>query len=264
MPSQDFYEVLEVAPDAVSTDIRESYRKLAFRFHPDRNHGNPEASERMKQLNEAYAVLSDPEKRRQYDLMRSQFGASARDRFRQSYSKQDIFRGSDIHSVFEEMARAYGIRGFEEVFRDFYQHGPGPSRHGRSGRHVRGFVFNIPLGTAGGKQKIFGTGGTSRLIQYLLRRIGNVEIPQDGDDVTDIITLSPEIAGTGGPYAYYHRQHSKKLIVKIPAAVQNNQRIRLSGQGQAGRYGGKNGDLYLKVRIHKPLLSRLRDLLTRK
>jgi hypothetical protein len=88
-------------------------------------------------------------------------------------------------------------------------------------------------------------------------------MPQDGDDIHDVITLNPDFARTGGPWAYHHRQHSKKLIVKIPAAVQNNQRIRLSGQGHAGRYGGKNGDLYLKVRIHKPLLSRLRDLLTR-
>lgn len=262
MPTRDYYQILDVAPDARPGDIKDSYRKLAFRYHPDRNRENPAAAEKMKQLNEAYAVLSDADKRRQYDMLRSQYGSSAQEKFRQSYSDQDIFRGSDIHKIFEEMAKAYGIRGFDAVFREFYAKGQGPLRYHQTGRPGGGFIFDIPSGNAGGKRSFRST-AANRLVQLLLKRIANVEMPQDGADITEIIKLSPEKAKTGGPYAYYHRRNAKKLIVKIPVDVRENQRIRLSGQGETGQSGGKNGDLLLKVRIDKPLLSRLKDMLRR-
>src|SRR5208337_4348175 len=88
--------------------------------HPDRNGGEAAAVEKMKEINEAYAVLSDREKRERYDALQQQYGPHAYDRFRQSYSEQDIFRGSDVNQIFEEMARAFGFRGFEEVFRGSY------------------------------------------------------------------------------------------------------------------------------------------------
>ena len=263
MPNRDYYQILGVAPEARPEDIRDSYRKLAFQYHPDRNRDNSEAVEKMKQLNEAYAVLSDDDKRHQYNRLRAQFGSSAQEKFRQTYSDQDIFRGSDIHRVFEEMAKSYGIRGFEAVFREFYAQGRGPLHDNQSGRPAAGFIFNIPTGDAGAKRPI-ANAAANRLVQFLLKRVANVQMPRDGADITDTIKLSPEKARTGGPYAYYHRRHAKKLIVKIPAAVKDNQRIRLSGQGQAGEFGGKNGDLLLKVRIGKPLLARLKDLLARK
>ena len=262
MPTRDYYQILDVAPDARPDDIKDSYRKLAFRYHPDRNRENPEAAEKMKQLNEAYAVLSDVGKRRQYDMLRRQYGNSAQEKFRQSYSDQDIFRGSDIHKIFEEMAKAYGIRGFDAVFREFYAQGQGPLRQPQSGRPAGGFIFDIPSGNADGKRSFRNT-AANRLVQILLKRVVNVEMPQNGADITEIIKLSPEKAKAGGPYAYYHRRNAKKLIVKIPADVSENQRIRLSGQGEPGKSGGKNGDLFLKVRIDKPLLSRLKDLLKR-
>jgi hypothetical protein len=74
------------------------------------NAGNGAAADRMKQINEAYAVLSDPHKRREYDLLLNQFGHRAQEQFRQSYSEQDIFRESDVQQIFEEMARAFGLR----------------------------------------------------------------------------------------------------------------------------------------------------------
>ena len=106
MERKEYYEILGVTRDASFQSIKEAYRRLAFEYHPDRNPGNAWAVERMKEINEAYAVLSDDDKRGRYDRLRQEYGSSAHDRFRRDYSDNDIFRGSDINQVFEEMARA--------------------------------------------------------------------------------------------------------------------------------------------------------------
>src|SRR3989339_584555 len=108
MEQKDYYTILGVEKDGSSKRIKEAYRKLALQYHPDRN-PDPSASSKMKDVNEAYAVMSDPRKRKEYDLIREQFGGSAYGRFRQSYSDQDIFRGSDIGQVFEEISRIFGF-----------------------------------------------------------------------------------------------------------------------------------------------------------
>lgn len=260
MSKQDYYQVLGVDANADAAAIKESYRKLAFRYHPDRNRETPQAAEKMKHLNEAYAVLSDPEKRRRYDALRHRFGNAAQQRFRQAHSDQDIFSGTDIRQIFEEMARAHGFRGFEEVFREFYSQAKGPLGDIPSGGSARGFVFKMPAGAGRRARSAFLAGMAGRLIQSILSRFFHIEIPQDGDDINDTIRLSPELAASGGPYAYYHRQHDKKLVVQIPANLQDGQRIRLRGQGQAGRSGGKSGDLFLKARIRRSLRHRLKAL----
>ncbi len=83
-------------------------------------------------------------------------------------------------------------------------------------------------------------------------------MPQDGDDTVDTIYLTPQQAFKGGPYAYYHRKRSKKLVVKIPSGVRHGQRIRLSGMGAKGQGGGTAGDLYLKIHIHHPWRERIK------
>ena len=93
MRQKDYYRILGIEKDATHQQVKETYRRLAFEFHPDRNKGDLNAVEKMKELNEAYAVLSDPEKRNRYDSMNQQYGYDGYDHFRKGYSEQDIFRG---------------------------------------------------------------------------------------------------------------------------------------------------------------------------
>ena len=85
MAQKDYYEILGVNKKSSQQEIKESYRKLAFQYHPDRNKEDPDGSARMKEINESYAVLSDRKKRGEYDDLRERFGASAYGQFRQSY-----------------------------------------------------------------------------------------------------------------------------------------------------------------------------------
>ena len=96
MAKKDYYEVLGVKKTSTEDEIKKAYRKLAMKHHPDRNAGNKQAEERFKDINEAYAVLSDKQKRAQYD----QFGPSG---FSQRYSQEDIFRGFDISDLFKDL-----------------------------------------------------------------------------------------------------------------------------------------------------------------
>jgi DnaJ-class molecular chaperone len=260
MNGKDYYKVLGAEPNAESRHIKEAYRKQAYRFHPDRNEGDANALEQMKWVNEAYAVLSDPEKRRQYDAMRLQFGASAHRHFRQSYSEQDIFRNSDIHRVFEEMAKNFGVRGLDEIFREIYASGGRGFEFKRSGFYARGFVFRTPgsggmkPGSRPNRRKAVPGGWAG----WLLDKMTGHSLPKPGEDIYDSIRVSPDLARTGGPFAYEHHPRSKKLVVKIPAGVRNGQQIRLNGMGQEGRNGGPPGDLYLRVRIRTGFLSGLK------
>ena len=136
-----YYQQLDVPPEASARQIKEAYRRLAFEFHPDRNADDSGAAEKMKAINEAYAVLSNPEKRRQYDAMYQRYGEGANERFRQSFSEQDIFNGSDIQHIFEEMARSFGLRGFDEIFKDFYGQGYRSFEFRRPGVFGKGFIF---------------------------------------------------------------------------------------------------------------------------
>src|SRR3989338_7446725 len=123
--SDDYYKILGVDKKASVDEIKKVYRKLALEHHPDRNAGNKSAEEKFKKISEAYAVLSDSEKRRQYDTV----GASG---FHQRYSTDDIFRGADFSSIFDEMG---GGGGFESIFgRMFGMGGGGGFRGGQSAK----------------------------------------------------------------------------------------------------------------------------------
>lgn len=263
MTPKDYYQVLGVEDTAEPGQIKTAYRQLAFEYHPDRNTENPDAAEKMKRVNEAYAVLSDPDKRREYDTIRKQFGASAYSQFRKNYSEQDIFSGSDIFNIFDEMARSFGFRNPDEIFREFYGQGYRQFEFKRPGFFFKGFVFTGGFGRSDrSRKKLPGLGSFGRLSRFVFKKISGVDIPENGADITDIIHLTPQQALDGGPYAYFLRQKSKKLVVQIPKNIRHGQRIRLTGQGQEGKGGGKPGDLYLKVDIKKPLLKKIKEFTT--
>jgi DnaJ-class molecular chaperone len=123
MNQKDYYQILGVAKSAPQNEIRQAYRKLAFQFHPDKNLGNPSAGEKMKDINEAYATLSNPSRRHEYDLLKDKYGEFAYDKYRQTHSQEDIFRGSDINQVFNEFARMYGFRSSDDILNQFYGQG---------------------------------------------------------------------------------------------------------------------------------------------
>jgi len=257
--TQDYYKVLGVDPGAQPQQIKAAYRNLAFQYHPDRNKADPGASEKMKAVNEAYAVLSNAPKRAEYDRLRQQFGASAYHQFRQSYSEQDIFRGSDVHQIFEEMARAFGLRGVEDIFRETYGQGYRTFEFQRPGFSARGFIFTGRPGR--GRLRPAAADHLGKFSRRLLEKISGIALPERGRDRQDRITVSPETAARGGPYAYFVKEKSKRLVVQIPAGIRNGQRIRLAGMGADGRGGAASGDLYLTVRIQVPLLQRVKKYL---
>ena len=120
----DYYQILGVDKNASAEEIKKAYRKLALKYHPDRNKGNKEAEEKFKQINEAYAVLSDKEKREKYD----KFGDAA---FHQQFTQEDIFRGFDIG----------------DIFKDF----------GYSTDGIFNIIFGSGFGKTGKKQKVYRT-----------------------------------------------------------------------------------------------------------
>ena len=265
MAHEDYYQVLGLDQDASNQQIKEAFRKLAFKYHPDRNRGNEAAVEKMKKVNEAYAVLSNPAKKREYDTLKTRFGSSAYSHFRNNYSEQDIFSGSDINHIFEEMARAFGLRGSNEIFKEFYGRGFQQFEFKNPRGFARGYVFGNPPNGGGHGQVPFPPGGNlGKISRFLLQKISGVQFPEDGADVEDQLYLAPEQALQGGPFAYYLRRKSKKLVVKIPPGVRPGQRIRLAGMGLDGKGGGKPGDLYLKVHIRKPLMKAIKDLFSRR
>jgi DnaJ-class molecular chaperone len=264
MSQTDYYQTLDVPTDAEPKTIKQAYRDLAFKYHPDRNTEKPEVADKMKQINEAYAVLSNAQKRREYDSLRQTFGSSARHQFRQSHTEQDIFSGSDIHRIFEEMARSFGFRGYDDIFREFYGKDYQSFEVKRPGFFMKGFVFSGSMGgRSHGKGRLpFEKSPLIRLAQRAFEKISGSTLPERGRDFFEVIHIDTDYAQKGGPYAYYHRKRSKKLVVTIPSGVRDGQKIRLAGMGENGKGGGASGDLYLKIRIKKPLIERIKKLIS--
>lgn len=264
MNQADYYQTLQVDQNATAAQIKEAYRHLAFKYHPDRNKENPAAVEEMKKINEAYAVLSNPTKKSEYDSLRGRFGDSAYTHFRKNYSEQDIFSGSDINRIFEEMAKTFGLRGSNEIFREFYGRGFQQFVFKRPGFDSRGFLFRGPSPTDP-RQNVQSLlpGNLGHVFRFLLKKITGVQLPEDGADIQENLYLDARQAEQGGPYAYYLRRRSKKLMVKIPPGIRGGQQIRLTGMGEPGKAGGKPGDLLLKVHIRKPLVESIKALFTR-
>ena len=251
MTTIDYYNTLGVTRQADTAQIKQAYKKLAIKVHPDRNPDDAKAAEKMAQLNEAYAVLSNPEKRQNYDQLRERFGDDATGRFRQTHTYEDILRESDIEKIFQEISDNFGLRGFQDIFKSGKIHGGGVFMFG---------TFGFPHG----RGKATGGGGFLKGIGRTLLNnvIANALNPPDmGKDIHETIFLSEQHAQKGGPYAYYHNRQGKKLIVKIPENIQEGRKIRLKGLGKTDAITGETGDLYLTVSIKKSLLSKIKKKL---
>lgn len=269
MNQKDYYQILGVEMTSSNQQIKEAYRRLAFQYHPDRNKSDTDTVEKMKELNEAYAVLSDPEKRKRYDSLNQQYGYDAYDHFRQGYSERDIFRGSDINQIFEEMTRQFGFRNFNDLFREFYGPGYQTFEFRRPGVFGKGFIFTgFPFGGQSGQRLSSPVrtgliaGLLGKLAGYVAKKAFKDWDPGLYGDRHEIITINQNDANRGGKVSYVDRKTSRQLIVTVPAGVREGQTIRL--KGAAGFYGdrSKTGDLYLRVQIRKGLLHRAREIYT--
>lgn len=260
MEQKDYYDILEITNDATPKQVRDAYRKLALLHHPDRNRNNPEAAERMKAINESYAVLSDPQKRREYDALKKTYGSAAYGQFRQTHSDQDIFRGSDIGQIFEEMSRAFGYRGFEDIFRESYGAGYGTFEFRQPGTFGRVFAGGLGGGQGAGKMSPL-IGLLEKLIRYGLKKKWGIELPEKGRDLRDIVVLSPEQARLGEKIRYSNRQTGRELSVTIPPNTRAGQQLRLKGMGEPGRGGGEAGELYLTVNIKSSMMQKVKNFI---
>ena len=280
MEQRDYYKVLGVGEIAGADEIKKAYRNLAFRYHPDRNAGSEEM---MKTINEAYAVLSNPGKKIEYDSLRQQYGPSARDQFRQHYTDQDIFRDSDISQVFEEFSKIFGFSSPQDIF----------SRNGFYGPNYRTYEFKSPGGAGKGfffyrpmrdayqeglkmppdqTRQVAGIGQrmTSSiglkilaLFQKMLAKRLGIELPERGRDLHDVVRITREEAAAGGKinYLYTKQDNPRNLLITLPQGIRDSQTIKLKSIGEAGKNGGDSGDLYLKVKISRQFAEIIREFI---
>ena len=256
---RDFYEVLGVPKNASEDEIKKSYRKLAMKFHPDRNQGDASAEVKFKEANEAYEMLSDAEKRAAYD----QFGHA----------------GVDPNMRGPGGGAGAGFGGFGESFGDIFGDIFGQARRqqGGGGRQVfRGndlsYAMEVTLeeAAAGKESEIripsfdecdtcHGSGakpGTSPKTCGTCQGQGVVQMRQGFFSVQQ---TCPHCRGTGkvvtDPCSPCHGQgkikRQKTLEIKIPAGIDDGMRIRSTGNGEPGTNGGPPGDLYIEIRIQK-------------
>jgi len=264
---RDYYEVLGVAKDATKDQIKQAYRDLALKYHPDRNK-SPDAEEKFKEISEAYAILSDDDKRAQYDRF-GHAGISGR------YSAEDIFRGADFGDIFRDLG--FGFGGFDRIFESFFggRGGFGGARQYRTtqGRDIE-YQFEITLQEAakGTDTEIeipktavcdtcHGSGakpGTQPQTCPKCRGTGEIRYVQT-QGYTQIVQIATcdRCRGTGkvigSPCSVCHgtgvvRKRSK-LKVRIPPGVDTGSILRLSGEGEAGERGAPSGDLYVVMKI---------------
>ena len=214
----DYYEALGLSKTASAAEIKKAYRKLAFKYHPDKNQGNKAAEEKFKEISEAYAVLSDPEKRQQYDT----FGSAG---FHQRFSQEDIFRNFDLDSIL----RQFGFGGgFSGGFRN-----TGSFRNAGSGSPFE----NIFQGGMGGSACRGGSCAPQPVAGADLNYTLNITL----DDVLNGAEKTVTLRQPNG--------EQQSIAVKVPKGIEHGKRLRLSGRGAPSPSNGPPGDMYLKINL---------------
>jgi curved DNA-binding protein len=210
---QDYYELLGVSKTATDDEMKKAYRKLAKKYHPDKNPGNKEAEEKFKAISEAYAVLSNPEKKKQYD----QFGMGG---FQQRYSQEDIFSGFNVGDLFRDL----GFGG-NDIFSMF---------GGQRGRQT---------GRPGGRQRQQGYD----FGDYITREQHS---PKDLDLNYELeIPFMDAIKGSEKQISFATNKGPEEVSVKIPKGITTGKKLKLQGKGNVDPRTGRQGDLYIILKV---------------
>jgi molecular chaperone DnaJ len=253
MTSMDYYEILQIERSSSSEEIKKSYKRLAFVYHPDRNPGNPEAEEKFKQINEAYQILSDPDKRARYDS----FG---------HISSEGLFTDIDFESSFSDI---FGNL-FEEVFS---AGGRERAERGNDLKYSLDLSFEesidgcekllrIPRREACTACKGSGAASGGEVICSSCGGRGEIRYSQG---FFAIKRTCPSCGGLGKRITkpctscrgerYVVREHDVK--VRVPAGISDGVRLRMRGEGDSGYLGGPSGDLFIEIHIEEhPLFRR--------
>lgn len=282
--AEDYYQILGVTKDASEEQIKRAYRKLAMKYHPDHAKGDKSAEEKFKKISEAYAVLSDKDKRKQYDM----FGSEG---FRQQYTQEDIFRNFDFGSIFRE----FGFGGGFSSNRDGgirFSFGGGDPFDGMGRRQFRqkgsDLVYELPLTlqeVASGTQRtldISGGGGSQRLTVKIpkgmiagkkLRLAGKGNPSPTGGPAGDLYIRSRVLADAqftpDGYDLIVHREirlseallgtalavptlDGRSLNLKVPPGTRHGTKMRLPGYGLPRMKEEKPGDLFVVIQITVP------------
>jgi molecular chaperone DnaJ len=265
MSKRDFYEVLGVDKSASEQEIKRAYRKLAMKYHPDRNPDDPQAEEKFKEASMAYEVLSDEQKRSAYDRM----GHAA---FENGMGGGG-FGGANFQDIFGDIFGGMGggrsAGGFQDIFGDIFGGGRGGSRQ-RRGSDLR-YMLDLTLEEAvnGVKKEITftaptpcetcdGTGAKDPKAITTCHTCGGVGVVRMQQGFFAVQQTCPTCHGSGKeitePCDVCHgsgiEEKSRTLEVTIPAGVDNGDRVRLSGEGEAVQ-GGESGDLYVEIQVQK-------------
>jgi molecular chaperone DnaJ len=266
MEKKDYYDILGISKNASKEEIKKAYRKLALKYHPDKN-PDKGAEEKFKEISEAYAVLYDDEKRRLYD----DYGHAGID---QRYSYEDIFRGADFGDIFRGMGFDFNF-GFDDIFERFFGHREGFSRRDRRIRgsdlrydiqiNLEDAYYGITKAISIPRTEICDNcGGTGAKPGTKPRSCpqcnGSGQIRQSRRTAFGIftqITTCNKCHGQGLVIDSYCPickgngivQKTRDIEIKIPKGVDNDSQLRLAGEGEAGN--GGVGDLYIVIHVNK-------------
>ena len=275
MEKRDYYEVLGVSKDADDKTIKSAFRKLAKKYHPDVSK-EPDAAEKFKEAQEAYAVLSDPDRRRQYD----QFGHAAFDQMNggAGFDFSSVDLGDILNDLFGGAFGGFG--GGSDFFSGFGGGRGGRTRARRGSDKLMRMDLSFDEAVYGCKKEINldfydecskcdGKGGKGEKRCSTCHGSGTVTTQQNtmfGSFMSR--STCPDCHGAGSVFSSSCSEchgtgqirKNKDLEVKIPAGVDTGNRLRISGKGEAGSNGGENGDLYLEFRVKShPLFERDED-----